>query len=246
MTFNKTDLDLFEGQLNAWGIYVGESKIRQLSRFIDLLSSYEEANLVGTKEFSRLLLEHVLDSLSCLLYEPLTSAGEVVDVGSGGGLPGIPLKITMPATSMTLVEATGKKARFLRRAIEELELAKTRVVNARAEDMGKDLSHRARYDAATARALAPLPTLVEYCVPLLRPGGCLVAMKGDLKKEELGSGRRASAELGAEVAESMEVDFIPELSVEKKSLAIITKVSETPSNYPRRPGVPKKKPLGTR
>lgn len=245
MTTGASDLELFRAQAEAWALNIEERALKTLMGFVELLRDYNESNVVGTKDFSQLLFDHVLDSLSCFLFEPLCNAAKVIDVGSGGGLPGIPLKITEPAIDMALVEATGKKVRFLEHVVEELALSNIRVINARAEDLGQDRLHRDAYDVATARALAPLPTLIEYCIPLVRHGGSVIAMKGDLKDEEVEAGSRAASDLGAELAELKEVKFIPELAQKKRSLVVITKASETPPNYPRRPGVPKKRPLGS-
>lgn len=238
-------IEVFREQLDEWGLRLKDPAVETLLRYARRLSSYREANVVGTKDLRRLLLEHVLDSLSCLLYEPLRGVRRVVDVGSGGGLPGVPLKIARPETEVTLVEATGKKARFLQQAAEDLLLDGVEVANARAEGLGQDPAHRERYDAATARALAPLPTLAEYCLPLVREGGCVVAMKAMPEEKEVEEGRKAAARLGAEISRLVKVEFLQQLPEKQRCLAIMTKTSETPQEYPRRPGIPKKRPLGS-
>lgn len=207
------------------------------------LESYREANVVGVRDLQRLLLEHVLDSLSCSLYEPIQRARNLVDVGSGGGLPGVPLKILRPNVGLTLIEATGKKARFLEQVVEELSLSGTEIVNERVEVVGRETGHREKYDVATARALAPLPTLAEYCLPLVKKGGCLVAMKALPDDKEFEEGRRAAELLGAEISGMIEVEFLQELPAKQRYLVVMTKTSETPYEYPRRTGVPKKSPL---
>lgn len=233
-----------ERQARAWGLSLDRSAIGSLVDYAERLGSYREANIVGVKELSRLLLDHVLDSLSCLLCEPVRGAQSLVDVGAGGGMPGIPLKIVRPDMGLALVEATGKKARFLKQVVGELSLSGVEVVNGRAEAVGREAAYRERYEVATARALAPLSVLAEYCLPLVKEGGHLVAMKAAPDNRELEEGRKSAGLLGAEVSEVLKVEFLRELPEKQRHLVVMTKTSETPAEYPRRPGVPKKNPLG--
>lgn len=239
------EVEVIGRQAEAWGLSLDDDALEALLGYAKQLSDYHEANIVGVKDLSQLLLEHVLDSLSCLLCEPVRQAERLVDVGSGGGLPGVPLKIVQPEMDLTLLEATGKKARFLEKVVGGLALRNTEIVNARAEEVGRLPSYRDKYDVATARAVAPLSTLCEYCLPLVKEGGCLVAMKALPDKKEVESGRRAAETLGAEVSELIEVEFIPEILPKQRHLVVMTKVSETPHEYPRRTGIPKKSPLGS-
>lgn len=188
--------------------------------------------------------DHVLDSLSCFLYEPLWTTGSLVDVGSGGGLPAVPVGLVRPELDVVLVEATGKKAAFLRRVIEAGGLRRQTVQNDRAENLGRTPEHRERYGAASARALAPLPVLAEYCVPLVRPGGFVLAMKGRVSEEELEEGRQAAHALGAHISAVVEVPLLPCAGDKRRSLVVLTKHAPTPGRYPRRAGVPRKRPLG--
>ena len=235
-----------ERQLAAWGLPLGAERIELLLRYARMLAAYEGANIVGERDPSALLLDHVLDSLSCYLVEALRVARRVADVGSGGGLPGVPIKIARPEPDVALVEATGKKAQFMRRAVRELSLRGTLVLNARAEEVGRAEEHRGRYDAVTARALAPLAVLVEYCVPLARVGGHVVAMKGRLAEDEMEPGKKAANMLGAEVSQVVRVPLLPEIGPKERSLVVLEKVTRTPIEYPRRPGMPRKRPLGHR
>lgn len=240
------ELELIRRQLEAWGIRLDSGSFEALLKYAVQLRDYREANVVGTRDLSKLLLDHVLDSLSCLLCKPLWDARKLVDVGSGGGLPGIPLKISRPELALTLVEATGKKARFLSEVVEHLPLARTEVLNVRAETLGHEPKSRGESDVVTARAVAPLSTISEYCLPLIRKGGSLVAMKALLDKQEIEEGKRAAEVLGAKVTEFIEVDFLPELPAKKRLLVVVEKHSDTPDDYPRRIGLPKKSPLGRR
>jgi 16S rRNA (guanine527-N7)-methyltransferase len=236
------ELELVTLQAAEWGLRLDGERLARLEAYARLLAGYDEANVIGTREIGRILLDHVLDSLGCFLFRPLADAGRLADVGSGGGLPGIPIKICAPGEGVTLIESTGKKARFLRRVVDELSLTGTEVVNARVEDASRMGEHRGMYDVATARAVARLSVLAEYCVPLLK--GWAVAMKGRLPDEELSEGERAAEKLGARVSELIRVPHLPEVGEKERCLVVIQKVRETPGKYPRNVGMPAKKPLG--
>lgn len=238
--------DGFKRQLSDWGIKVGVDAEKQLLAYAHLLSRYEKANVIGTRDFEEILQRHILDSLSCLLFEPLYDAKKVADIGSGGGLPGIPLAVMLPDSNVTLLEATGKKAVFLRYASDELGLANVRVVNARVEEVARDEIHRGVYDVCTVRALARLSVVAEYSLPLLRMGGTVVAMKGRMDPEERDEGKRALGELGGRVREEIQVRYSSEEYQGERCLLLMEKTRETPSAYPRRTGVPARNPLGTR
>src|SRR5918993_3105547 len=136
---------LMEAQAAAWGLRLYHDRRGHLQEYAELLASYDLANVIGTRDVDRIMMDHVLDSLSCFLYEPLFRAGRLADVGSGGGLPGIPIKIVRPGLPATLVESTGKKAGFLRHAVGELSLRGVEVANARVEDLGRAPAHRGAY-----------------------------------------------------------------------------------------------------
>ncbi|MDQ3428605.1 MAG: 16S rRNA (guanine(527)-N(7))-methyltransferase RsmG [Actinomycetota bacterium] len=190
------------------------------------------------------MLDHVLDSLGCLLFQPVEEAMHFADVGSGGGLPGLPLAIALPDASFTLFEATGKKAAFLRSAVETLDLAGVEIVNARVEQAAHDARLRASHEICTVRAVAKLSVLAEYCLPLLKVGGQMVAMKGAVSEEEYGEGERAASLLGGRVLQVVEVPLLPEMEQKTRRLVVLEKTTETPEIYPRRVGLPAKSPLG--
>jgi 16S rRNA (guanine527-N7)-methyltransferase len=237
-------LALLEAQAAAWGIGFDDGRRESLLAYARILASYDRANVIGTRDLGGILLDHVLDSLSCFLHEPLYRAGRLADIGSGGGLPGIPIHIARRDLQTTLVESVGKKARFLRYAVEDLGLGAVEVANVRAEDLGREPGHRGAYDVVTSRAVARLSVVVEYSVPLLEVGGSAIVMKGRLQAEELSEGAGAAGTLGAEFAEVMQVPLIPELGAKERNLVILTKTRETPQKYPRRSGTVAKKPLG--
>jgi 16S rRNA (guanine527-N7)-methyltransferase len=237
-------LELLERQTSAWGLELDSRRLACLEAFARLLSGYEEANVIGTRTLRGILLDHILDSLSCFLFEPLGAARRLVDVGSGGGLPGIPIKIVAPELEATLVESTAKKAHFLQRAVETLSIEGTTITNARVEEIARTEAYRGAYDIATARAVARLSVVAEYCVPLLKVGGYVISMKGRPDDDEISEGERAAEKLGARVSTLIRVSSLPELEEKERCLVILEKVEETPGKYPRNVGVPAKKPLG--
>ncbi len=235
---------LLELQAAAWGLGLDGDQRDRLVDFARLLGAYDQANVIGTRELRSILLDHILDSLSCFLFEPLVGAQRLADVGSGGGLPGIPIKIAQPTLQATLVESTGKKVRFLRHAIERLALDKVEVVDGRVEDVAHVSGYRGAYDVVTARAVARLSVVAEYCVPLVKVGGHVISMKAKLETDELSEGERAAKKVGARVTEVLQVAHLPEVGAKERRLVILEKVGETPGKYPRKVGVPAKKPLG--
>ena len=237
-------LELLESQADAWGLVLGRVQRELLLDYARLLASYNRSNVIGTKDFDRIVLDHVLDSLSCFLFEPLFSAKRLADVGSGGGLPGIPIKIAKPDLETTLIESTAKKSQFLAYATETLSLKGLTVANARVEELGHSPVHRGRYGVAATRAVAHLAVVAEYCVPLLRVGGRAISMKARLEGDELSEGERAVELLGAKITERIPVPFVPEISDKERQLVIIEKVTVTHPRYPRKPGTPAKRPLG--
>jgi 16S rRNA (guanine527-N7)-methyltransferase len=238
------ELELVRLQAAAWGLRLDDKRLARLEAFARLLAGYEEANVIGTREVGKILLDHVLDSLSCFLFQPLAEAERLADVGSGGGLPGIPIKICAPHMEVTLIESTGKKARFLRRVVDEIPLPGTEVLNSRVEEVSRMAEQRGAYDVAPARAVARLSVLAEYCVPLLKVGGHVISMKGRLPDKELSEGEKAADKLGARVSKLIRVPHLPEVGEKERRLVVFQKVRETPRKYPRNVGVPAKKPLG--
>src|SRR5205814_3276807 len=208
------------------GISVNDSKLAELSRLIAGWPGLASAAPEG-------LIEDCL-----VLVDQLGDARTIVDVGSGGGLPGLPLKIVRPDLEVTLIEADQAKAAFLVQAAGRLVLRDVEVVAMRAEDVGHDARYRESFDVAVARALAPLPTLVELSLPLVRIGGKLLAQKTD--KEEVGAAERALRLLGGSLDA---VSPAPSTARATGTVVVISKTAATPAIYPRRPGVPARKPL---
>ncbi|MGI9952442.1 16S rRNA (guanine(527)-N(7))-methyltransferase RsmG [Moorellaceae bacterium AZ2] len=206
-----------------------------------LLEKNREINLTSVVEEQEVWRKHFLDSLLLFLALEVPLSTRVVDVGSGGGLPGVVLKIYRPDLEVTLVESIKKKAEFLTGVIGELGLAGIRCVWARAEELGRQGEFRESFDLATSRAVAELAVVLEYCLPLVKVGGKVVAYKGRKAEEELVRARRALEVLGAEV-EKVWCSRLP-AGGEERRLVVIRKRVSTDSRWPRRPGVPEKRPL---
>lgn len=212
--------DLFARELAAWNAHT---------------------NLTAITEPDAVRLRHFLDSLTILKAAPFTPGLRVIDVGTGAGLPGLPLKLAAPDIDMTLLEATGKKVAFLQHMIDMLGLEGISTANARAEDAGHAPEHRAAYDLVLARAVARLPALVEYLLPFAKVGGLCIAMKGHTAHTEADDAEHALSVLGGRI-QSIETFQLPGVD-EPHHLVLVEKIAPTPRDYPRKPGIPTKKPL---
>jgi 16S rRNA (guanine527-N7)-methyltransferase len=217
-------------------------------------------NLTTVTRYEEVQVKHFLDSLTCLLALPVAGSTRhqplpdviplssketpllCIDVGTGAGFPGLPLKIVRPELQMTLLEASQKKVTFLRHLASVLGLESVDILWARAEEVGQDPHHRERYDVVLARAVAELSELVEYCLPLCRKGGCCIAQKGAEIEAELRNAEVAISLLGGRLRE-VKTLRLPGLK-DPRTLVLIDKIEPTPARYPRRPGMPKKHPLG--
>lgn len=225
-------LNLTQRQLHAFHLYQKE-----------LLSWNARFNLTAITDSEGIQIRHFLDSLSCLAAIGDVRGGQsLIDIGCGAGFPGLPLKIVRPSLRVTLLEATEKKTVFLRHAVELLGLRDVTVIHGRAEQVGQDPLHREAYDWVTARAVAAMPTLVEYLLPFCRLGGRCLAQKGEDAAAETSSAESALRLLGGQLSRLVSVE-LPGLA-ETRFLVIIDKVARTPDQYPRPPGRPSKRPLG--
>jgi 16S rRNA (guanine527-N7)-methyltransferase len=221
----------------ALGVEFEAGDVERLGRYLSLLLETNKVhNLTAVTDPEQAWARHILDSLTLIaLLAELPEGAAVIDVGSGGGLPGVPLAITMPGLRFTLLEATGKKAEFLRQAAGELGLSNARVVNERAERAGQSPEHRERYDAAVARAVGPLSVIAELTVPLIKIGGRCLLIKGQKAEEELAAAKKALHMLHATHAGTVDTPT--------GRIVVLEKGRKTPAAYPRRDGEPKREPL---
>jgi 16S rRNA (guanine527-N7)-methyltransferase len=234
----------FAPAASALGIEFEPGDVEKLGRYLALLlETNKQFNLTAIKEPDEAWTRHVLDSLTLLpLLVELPEGSRVIDVGSGGGLPGIPLAIVMPHLKFTLLEATGKKAEFLRTAAESLGLKNVSVVLGRAERIGQSDAHREQYDAAVARAVGPLAVIAELTVPLVTVGteespGLVLLIKGQKADEELAAAKQALHEL--------HVLHTGTIQTPTGRILVLEKRRKTPAKYPRKDGEPKRAPIGS-
>lgn len=222
------------------GIDLPENALPLFQKHARMITEWNQRlNLTRISE-EEMAEKHFVDSLTVLLVPKVNDARNAIDIGSGAGFPGIPLKVVRPDMKITLVDSLGKRVKFLERVVRALELEGIRCYHSRAEEMGQDKGHREKYDVALARAVASLVLLCEYLLPLVRIGGIMVALKGPSGKEEVKEAERALDILGGRVEDILELS-LP--SGDGRQLVVIEKVGETPRLYPRRPGMARKDPL---
>jgi 16S rRNA (guanine527-N7)-methyltransferase len=230
------------------GLALSTGALSHFARYQELIGEWDErAGLTSVRDAEGIQRRHFGESLALLVAlreAGVLRAGEVarvVDVGTGAGFPGLPMRIVEPSLRLTLVESNGKRCAFLQAVVDELGLDGVRVVQARAEDAGRDTSLRGHFDVAVARALAALPVLVEYTLPLLREGGVLATPKGSRAREELAAAAPAIAALGgvaeAPVALSLPGDAPPQL------VLLVRRTGRLDPRFPRRAGVPSRQPI---
>lgn len=218
------------------GIKITDEQLNRFEVYKDLLIKFNGMfNLTSITDDEEIIKKHFIDSV---LYSDKLSGKTLIDVGSGGGFPAIPIKIMRPDLSVTMVEATGKKCNFLNEVIKELNLSDIRVLNKRAEELSKEEDFRERFDICTARAVARLNTLCEYCMPFVKVGGNFVAYKADAE-EEITEAKNAIAVLGGKY----EGKFLFDLFCNKRTIVVIKKEFKTPNKYPRGNGKERKRPL---
>jgi 16S rRNA (guanine527-N7)-methyltransferase len=198
-------------------------------------------NLTAIRDPEEVRVKHFLDSLTCLKAMRDTPIERVIDVGTGAGFPGIPLKIVCPAMRLTLVESVGKKADFLRYTVKVLGLEGVNILQERAETLGQMCAHREHYDWAVGRAVAVMAVLAEYLLPLVKVGGKVLAMKGESGPAEVHAAEYSMRLMGGHLRQLIPVT-LPTV-VEERYLVVVDKVAATPQGYPRRVGLPTKKPL---
>lgn len=221
-------ISLTQGQLDSFDKYA--AMIRERNKAVNLTSILDDEGMA---------IKHFADSLSLVQFIDNPEAS-IIDIGTGAGFPGIPLKIALPKLRLTLMDALNKRLVFLGEVSEELALGDVEFVHARAEDGGRDKSYREMFDIATARAVAPLPVLCEYCLPFVRKGGIFLAMKAH-SEDELQSSKNAIKMLGGCIEKVSEFS-LPGTDM-TRSVIVVRKTKNTPSRYPRKAGQPAKNPL---
>ncbi len=235
--------DLKELLLEGIKEFVGnfeEKKVDDLIVYKEILKEWnEKINLTAIEDDRDVIIKHFIDSFSIVPYINDKSA-RLIDIGTGAGFPGIPLKIAIDSLNITLFDSLEKRVKFLNEVVNKLGLVKIKAVHGRAEDFGVKEGFREGFDISVARAVANLPILLEYCLPFVKIGGVFIAMKGS-NIEEVGSSKKALQILGGEIEKVSELTL--PFSDIKRNIIIVRKLRHTPSKYPRKAGKPSKEPL---
>lgn len=230
---------LEENTFNRLGFKLSEKQTLQFCRYGDLLLEWNQRmNLTSIIEPKEVIVKHFIDSLALAKY---LSGSLLADIGTGAGFPGIPLKIFKPDLEVVLVDSLAKRLSFLQEVISQLDLAGINILHARAEEFGRKPNYRENFDNVTARAVARLPVLLEYTVPLLKIKGFFLAAKGTQVDEEIAESKKALEVLGARVKNVERFNL--GLEAEHRAVVVIEKLKPSPQDYPRKAGIPEKKPL---
>lgn len=237
------DNSTFLMDLREWGLELSEQQIFQLEKYYEMLVEKNKVmNLTAITEYEEVLKKHFLDSLALSQLIPLEKTGyRVLDMGTGAGFPGIPLKIVFPELEITLMDSLNKRIVFLQEVIDELGLKGISAVHARAEEAGLKSEYRENFDLCVSRAVARLVSLAEFCVPFVKQGGYFIPYKSGEIKEELQEAKFAIRELGGEYRKHISFS-LPNSDIER-TLILVEKVKQTPKKYPRAGGKPLKQPL---
>lgn len=221
-------------------VELDDSQIDGFLEYKDILKEWnEKINLTAIEDDKDVVLKHFIDSLSILPYLENTDKA-LIDIGTGAGFPGIPVKIAYKNINVTLLDSLDKRIKFLDEVIKKLKLTDIKTFHSRAEDFGAKNEHREKYDLAVARAVANLPVLLEYCLPFVKVGGSFIAMKGS-NTEEIEKSKRALELLGGEIADISEITL--PFSDLKRNIILVKKLRHIPTKYPRKAGKPSKDPL---
>jgi len=232
--------DKFIEELNKISISLSEKQLEQFRLYYDMLVEKNKVmNLTGITEWDEVLEKHFLDSVSLIRAIDLNQELTVMDMGTGAGFPGIPLKIAFPNLKITLADSLNKRVLFLQEVIDNLELKDIEAIHGRAEDLARDKKYREMYDLSVSRAVANLATLSEYCLPFVKLGGQFISYKSGEIEEEVASSKSAVFLLGGKIKDTVKF----ELGESGRSFIVIDKVKGTPKTYPRKAGTPSKKPL---
>ncbi len=235
-------MNKFEKSLEKLNIHLNEKQMFQFMKYYEMLIETNKVmNLTAITEYDEVVDKHFIDSLSLIQAIDLNQPLKVIDVGTGAGFPGIPLKIAFPQLKIVLLDSLNKRINFLNRVIETLELTDVETIHGRAEDFGRNPQYREQFDLCVSRAVANLSTLSEYCVPFIQVGGHFIPYKSGKVQDELEVSRRAVTLLGGHIADCLSYS-LADTDMER-TLVIIEKINPTKKAYPRKAGKPSKEPL---
>lgn len=224
------------------GINLGKNEVLLYQKYIDVLLEWNNTvNLTAIKEPDEIIVKHFLDSIAVLPYIQAEHSPSMLDIGTGAGFPGVPLKIAEKRIKAVLLDSLKKRVSFLQHLVTELGLDNISIVHGRAEDFGHDEKFRAGFDLVLSRAVAKLSVLAELCLPFVKTGGYFIAYKGPKAREEIEEAENSLAVLGGKVEKLVNV-VLPGIA-EERALVFIKKTGDTPDKYPRKAGLPEKRPL---
>lgn len=236
----KYDFTKFRNSMNSIGIELTDLQLNAFETYYDMLIDRNKVmNLTAITEFDEVMDKHFLDSVYLFRSIELKADYKLIDIGTGAGFPGIPLKIVFPELKITLLDSLNKRVGFLNDVIDELNLNDIEAIHGRAEDIARDKTYRASYDIAVSRAVANLSTLSEYCLPFVKIGGKFVSYKSGDCADEVDNAKAAIHLLGGKINKIDEFSY----SNNSRSFIVIDKVMNTSNKYPRKAGLPSKKPL---
>ncbi|MCF1684404.1 16S rRNA (guanine(527)-N(7))-methyltransferase RsmG [Tetragenococcus halophilus] len=232
----------FQQKLYQYHIELSQKQMEQFEHYYKLLIEWnQKINLTAITDKNEVYLKHFYDSVALAFSVKLDKKASICDIGSGAGFPSIPLKIVFPELKITIVDSLNKRINFLYTLVKELGLTEVYLFHDRAENFGQDLKNRASYDYVTARAVARLDVLCELCLPLVKKNGYFYALKAAKSQEELTDAKKAIATLGGKFIEDKQI-YLPNTQ-DERNILVIEKTKETPKKYPRKPGLPNKKPI---
>lgn len=236
------NIEFFVDNLEALELKLNDRQIDQFISYYEILIEWNKVmNLTGITEFEDVIIKHFIDSLSIVKVLELESVESIIDIGTGAGFPGIPLKIVYPDINIVLLDSLNKRIKFLNEVIASLELKDIRCIHGRAEDFSRQKEYREKFDLCVSRAVANLASLAEYCVPYVKKDGAFISYKSGKLEEELKESKKAINVLGGEIENEVKF-FLPNTDIER-SLVVIRKVKDTPKLYPRKAGIPGKEPI---
>ncbi|MEG0180304.1 MAG: 16S rRNA (guanine(527)-N(7))-methyltransferase RsmG [Terrisporobacter sp.] len=236
------NLEILRAGIEEFNLEVTDEKLQKLKKYREILVEWNKVmNLTGIDEEKDVYIKHFLDSISAVTNGYINDNISLIDVGTGAGFPGLPLKVCLDNMQLTLLDSLNKRINFLQEVSKELDLEGIEFIHGRAEDFGKSEEYREQFDVATARAVAGLPILMEFCVPFVKVGGYFICLKGPNANLELEESQAAMDALGIEFVEKIDIK-LPDLEL-NHNILVFKKIKNTPSKYPRKAGKPSKNPI---
>ena len=237
-----SNIEILRQGIEDFGIEASDKMLADFQKYKEILVEWnQKMNLTGIEDEKEVFIKHFLDSVSAVTKGYIKNGMSLIDVGTGAGFPGMPLRICLPELKVTLLDSLNKRINFLQEVANQLDIDDIEFIHGRAEDFGKSEEYREKFDVATARAVAGLPILMEFCVPFVKVGGYFICLKGPNANLELEESKAAMDTLGIEFIEKIDIK-LPDLEL-NHNILVFKKVKNTPSKYPRKAGKVTKNPI---